>query len=193
MEAFLPHLNKHFGKRLTIDDIVHYDFADVLQVAREEVDELFSRVGSEGIYRELQLIEGAEEALPLLAANHNIKLITFRQPHLKEDTEHWLRENNIPFDGIIYLGFQDKAQHISECDIFIEDNLDAALKVASKGVDVLLFDYPWNRRTDDYRHTYSNDTFERMHRVYTWSEIMDFITIKETQAPVYCRGGHNND
>jgi uncharacterized HAD superfamily protein len=53
-------------------------------------------------------------------------------------------------------------------DYMIEDGPEYALDVASKGINVLLYDAPWNRK-----HVFPDN----VKRIYSWSEIEKIVLI----------------
>ena len=100
---------------------------------------------SSGYKKNLPLIEGAIEGMKKLKqAGYTIVLLTARPyhkyPRMFADTIDWLTNNNIPYDALLWNENKEEAilKEFPNMRFFIEDNLENATKISSKGKTVYL-------------------------------------------------------
>lgn len=97
-------------------------------------------------------VPGAREAVrQLKEAGHILVVITARSPRMRGLTEAWLAYHGISVDRLRFLGGGNKADAaIAEgIELFVEDTPHNAQALAEAGVEVLLFEEPYNR---SFRH-----------------------------------------
>ncbi len=145
--TFIPYLNKHFNKKLTLDDIVEYDLTGVLKITEQE---FWAWMGEyEGtIYERAELAPHAEPILHQWNEEHELIYITARREHLATVTKDWFVHRSLPFDHIELVGTHDKIEAVRKhnLDIFFEDKHDNAVAVAEEfNIPVILMDTPYNR------------------------------------------------
>lgn len=147
--TFIPYLNQHFKKSLTLDDLTVYDLTTVLNISEEQFWEWMGHY--EGtIYQEAELAPHVENTLHEWNQSHDLIYITARRNHLADITTDWFKTNSIPFDHIELVGKHDKIEAIREhqLDIFFEDKHDNAVAIAEEfNIPVILMDTPYNRLT----------------------------------------------
>lgn len=123
-------------------------------------------------------IAGAQDYLPLLAREHDVKIITSRQDAAREKTHSWLERHfpSISCDVHFASNYFGLNQHTksSLCTILgvsmlIDDSTEYALECADHGIDVLLFDAPWNQE---------NTKSSKIRRVHSWEEIVSVVKLK---------------
>ncbi|WP_062046343.1 hypothetical protein [Bacillus sp. JCM 19034] len=145
--TFIPYLNKHFKKKLTLDDIVEYDLTSVLGITEEQFWEWMGQF--EGtIYSEAPIAIDAERILHEWNQHHDLIYITARRKHLSNITHNWFEEKALPFDYIELVGKHDKLEAIKkhQIEIFFEDKHDNAVAIAEEfNIPVILMDTPYNR------------------------------------------------
>ena len=114
---------------------------------------------------------GAKKALSSLKkVGHKIFFVTSRPKKNESLTIEWLEYNNIPFDGLNVIGYDEEKGiygHKLDLDMFVDD-LEKHLVSMSKhkktwNGGLLLFDRPWN--TKDVR----------FNRMKNWKEIVNFV------------------
>jgi uncharacterized HAD superfamily protein len=157
--AFLPMLNSIAP--CGFDEIVSHDFAkNIHGLDAQRYQSLWkAQVLDAGLFDTINPIEGSIEALIEWIMGHQIHLITSRPESAREQTISWLRHHKIPYTQVDFArDFPDKVFKLCECDVVLEDELEIARVVESKGVPVILFDYPWNR------------VGRKITRVSTWDE-----------------------
>ena len=98
-----------------------------------------------------------------MAAGHEITYITARLPEEEELTRKWLTKHSIPHQDILFTGFQCKADLAKQrkLDVFIEDYLLNAKRIAEQGISVLLLNTPYNH----------GEAGELITRCHDWQDI----------------------
>ncbi len=145
--TFIPHLNKHFNKTLTLDDLTEYDLTSVLNITEQQFWEWMGKYEAT-IYEQANLAVHAELTLKEWTKRHNLIYITARRNHLKEITHNWFVSRSVPFDHIELVGKHDKLDAVRkhQLDIFFEDKHDNAVAIAEEfNIPVILMDTPYNR------------------------------------------------
>lgn len=99
----------------------------------------------------LSLVLPIERSVETIAgwhsSGHSIFLITSRIPLFGRQTREWLKKFNVPYHELHHAKEGQKHKKISQCDLFIEDNIDECEALADHCEKVLLLDYPWNQKT----------------------------------------------
>ncbi|MBU8905702.1 hypothetical protein [Desertibacillus haloalkaliphilus] len=167
--TFIPYLNKHFKKNITLDDITEYDLTQLLGVSSETFWD-WMKEHEQIIYMNADLASFSKDVIRQWATNdqHELVYISARGDHLLEVTQQWFEKNSIPYGHIELIGQHDKIDAIKEhqVDIFFEDKHDNACDIAEEcQIPVILLDTPYNRKP----------TPENVIRVYDWKEANDWV------------------
>ncbi|MFA5093330.1 MAG: hypothetical protein WC543_05260 [Candidatus Omnitrophota bacterium] len=144
--SFLPELNKYCN--CSSEDIVNYDFEKNIKIniTDSQNKELWGIINKNKLYSKLKLIKGCEIALSDIIKNNSIILISSRKKEIRGDTLAWLKKYKISFSKLkLFDSKKEKIKAMSKCDIVLEDDLEVARALSALDVQVLLFDYPWNR------------------------------------------------
>lgn len=155
-------LNKHFGMKYSISDIVHYRL-DLLYGSRAyEAYELYE----EEIYRESKPIPKSASILQKLTdMGYLVFYLTLRKNCFRDLTREWLRRYNYPNSDIIVTTSDKKAWLIGKkVDYVIEDNPHVAEGIKEM-TTVILFDYPYNKNVTD----------KNIIRVSNWDEVWRYL------------------
>lgn len=168
--TFVPYLNKHFKKTLTLDDLVEYDLTSILNITEQQ---FWKWMGEhEGtIYEQAQLAPNAEQTLHQWTKHHDLIYITARREHLASITQNWFISRSLPFDHIELVGKHDKLDAVREhkLDIFFEDKHDNAVAIAEEfNIPVILMDTPYNRLPAPENVIRAENWLEAKHWVDTW-------------------------
>ncbi|SER69327.1 hypothetical protein [Salipaludibacillus aurantiacus] len=145
--TFLPYLNKHFNKDLTIEDIVEYDLTGVLGVSEKELWK-WMQVHEPSIYKQADLAKFVKEILEEWKKQYELFYISARPKHVHELTINWFHENTVPYDHIELLGQHNKLEAVKkhQLDLFFEDKHDNACNIAEDAqIPVILMDTPYNQ------------------------------------------------
>ncbi|WP_096201278.1 hypothetical protein [Bacillus sp. FJAT-45350] len=168
--TFIPYLNKHFNKSITLDDIKEYDLTKVLHVTQNDFwDWLVKHEHS--IYSEAILAEHVEDALTFWKESHHMIYISARGNHLHQITTNWFETRKLPYDHIELIGQHDKINAVKEhqLDIFFEDKHDNACDIAEEcDIPVILMDTPYNRLSTPKNVVRANDWREAKDWVDNW-------------------------
>ncbi|PID87583.1 hypothetical protein CSB07_00700 [Candidatus Gracilibacteria bacterium] len=150
-------IRKKDGKKAKFSDLKYYIFCrnDGFLGENEEYIEKFIKLYLDD-EKNLKLppVSGALEGIKKLKKfGKKLYIITARQEFLKNYTKSWLGKYfGEVFEDIIFCNhegggvYKDKSQICKEvgATLLIEDNLDYALECSEKGVEVILFEKPWN-------------------------------------------------
>ena len=174
--------NQYYGTEHQFNDLSTYRLDKFWGCSTEE---MFVRIDSfykSSQHRSIPLIEGAFTALERLSLQHTLVLVTARPESLRACTEQLLG-HHVPgfFSQLHFIGHphdhrpthrakKTKGDICEELgvDVFIEDAPENAFSIASKSIQVLLLDKPWNK---EVRASY-------VRRVYNWDEVLKEIAIQ---------------
>ena len=161
-------LNNFFDKDLSYDDIVSYDLAKLYNVNQEQLKE-FAQAKRNLLYDGPLPVPYAVDCINNWRDKAYVALISARFEMAREPTQKWLERYNFYWNELILLGSHDKADTCVQMklDIFIEDNLNNALQVSSRGIPVILLDAPYNRAP----------LSDQVRRVQSWSQICKIIAL----------------
>ncbi|MBU0502158.1 MAG: hypothetical protein KJ811_02810 [Candidatus Margulisbacteria bacterium] len=93
----------------------------------------------------VSLIEGAAQTIQSWHKEHKIFLVTSRTFFFNHQTRTWLKKFNVPYHELHHAKETTKYKKVTNCQLFIEDNLEEAEILANHCKKVMLFDQPWNR------------------------------------------------
>lgn len=152
-----------YGISLTQTHIIHFDYHKC-GVNKEQEKEIFSLFNTSECEK-LKVIPGSAEALSILRNTYTVILVTSRNPSIEQKTEEWLHTKRIHYDELI---FNDRKHDVDvNFDYFVEDCWEYSIKLAEKGIKVILYDYPWNR---------NKGASPNIIRLKNWNEILSFLT-----------------
>jgi 5'(3')-deoxyribonucleotidase len=134
------------NRKLTEDEIVHYDMSKVWP---EIKDEMRAQWRARGFCASLHILPGSQIAVEILNAafgKQNIKYVTTPM----SDSQFWIDERtawlkhhfDIDSDKIIYTS--DKVKDDQESDILVDDHPDNVTKWAESGRKSFLITQPFN-------------------------------------------------
>lgn len=174
VNPFTEFHNRTYGTSLTKENFIHYALWQVIGGTHEEDLRKMAEFEKTTYYSGMKPITGAISAIEILAANHNLIVITSRTYYMMDSTQRWIN-NHFPnkFQNVHFaqnyqgtgLDKKKKSEIVSELkvDFLIEDNFDYAAECARQGVKTLLFNQPWNQTHPLPRLVY---------RVYSWQDIL---------------------
>lgn len=165
---FRNKLNNSYGLALKRKDIKTFNFYECTPITKEQEKKALDEFEAEGEYKKLRLIQFSKKCINILFKKNTIILITSRPERVKKDTEMWLQKRKIPYNKIVFS--KNKSLYYKNFDIVIEDKWENAFEIAKKGTEVILLDYPWNRKSIE---------LENIFRVKNWKEILELIENKE--------------
>jgi uncharacterized HAD superfamily protein len=159
-------ISEMFEVHLKQEDLVHFEYwcCGITKQQAEMVSNRFHKTDCQNVIA----MEKAIDTLKFLHEYFEIHIVTARPIETKEITLKWLESKAISYDKLFFL----KNKHTSSInyEIFIEDHLETALALAQRGIQTLLFNYPWNQP--------DNLESKFIIRVKSWEDIRQFIEQK---------------
>lgn len=151
-----------FGIRLRQQDIKEYDYhrCGITKEQERRVFEVFNSGGCS----DLVVVPGARAAIEKLRRLYRVLVVTSRDPATHALTREWLAKKKIPFDELVFAEKERAVYPTLDCAV--EDRWKYAVQLAERGVNVLLYGYPWNRSKGDH---------PRIRVVRNWREIAQHL------------------
>lgn len=184
-QVFYQKISERFGVEIDFKKVPYYSWVDeqVLKkgYSAEEFYEFINEFQTTASYHEnLMLRRGFKETIKYLyEQGHLIYLISNRHVLILPYTTVWLKKIGIlPYiSGVLHNSYLENPHQkfkIREAkrlkiDLFLEDALDYALPIAKSGIEVILFDRPWNQMKTLPKNVY---------RVNDWKEAKKIILDK---------------
>ena len=154
-------LERHFGRRVEIEDVVHFDLGRSFGLDPDELVEFMRLVHEPQVLAALEPKPGAVPTLTSwIERGYAVAVMTGRPPSAASASRRWLREHRIPHTSFAcidkyaredWAGPAGRALSLDELAgldfaLAVEDSLEVAkLLVERCGVPVALMDRPWNR------------------------------------------------
>jgi len=174
VRGYLDFYNLRHNKKIKFEDVFSYNLWEVLGVPREYAFRLADEFYKTNLFENIRLVNGAKESICNLAKKHQIFIITSRPPHIKKETESFIKKHfqdinlNVVYSGDMHAANgKTKSQICKErgISLFLEDNGKYAVECAKNGIKVFLFDKPWNQ---NFKHN-------NIIRIQTWGEVLKQI------------------
>lgn len=169
----LNYYNCKYGRNVTREQVFTYGLDKVWGCSREDSIKIIHDFYNTDEFKHLLKVPGSEEGVKRLASENELFVITSRPKQVKLKTEKWI-DQNFPnlFSGIYFTNewSRNLREVIKKSDIclklnvgvLIDDSLDYAQECASKGIDVVLLDCPWNQ---------SDNLPLQIRRAFSWDDI----------------------
>jgi uncharacterized HAD superfamily protein len=178
--ALIVYYNNAYTANLTKDDFISYDFWEIwggdVERAVRIVDNMFS--DPQFCKSILPITSSFSSLLHLKSLGFDLFAITGRRDTAIKQTEEWLTRYFPDIFAALYFtnayclnGKSEKKSTICKAigvELMVEDYPKHAIDCAENGIDVLLFDAPWNR---SLKHPGST-----IHRVHLWDEIVTHLS-----------------
>jgi uncharacterized HAD superfamily protein len=161
IHALVALLERHFARRVEIEEVVHFDLGRSFGLAPDELAEFMRLVHQPQVLGALEPTPGAAPALASwIERGYAVAVMTGRPPSAEPASRRWLRQHRIPhtsFDCIDKYARPDWAGPAGRAlplealaglgfALAVEDSLEMATLLAERwGVPVALMDRPWNR------------------------------------------------
>jgi uncharacterized protein len=155
-------IEQEYGIKASREHITSWDYFNSIQITIEQEDFIFD-LFYDKYCLQTPAIELASESLTILSTDYLIWLVTSRPTKTDLLTKQWLIQHNINYDKLIYSN--SKVDYLDTIKLLIDDNGETAIEYATKGVPVILFNYPWNT---EYRNPL-------IFRVDNWHQALDII------------------
>jgi uncharacterized HAD superfamily protein/uncharacterized membrane protein YqhA len=169
---FRKFLNKKTRKKLAREDIRDFEFYKSFGISSEQEIKFHNEFLKKKGYKKLKIIKGCKEGIKRLMELGQIAFISPRPEEIRDITLEWFKKNKIPIRTDLLFLAKDKISYSSQFDIILEDKWEDALKLAQIGKNIVLYDYPWNRKKDNNGNILQS---ENIIRVSNWEEIIESI------------------
>lgn len=171
-KEYIPLFNQKFNENISFEDLKSYQLWDISDVSKEDSLNLTKEFQDSEFFENMELVEGAKEAIFNLSNNYNIYFITSRPDNIRDKTTVFLRrlfgnlKFSLHFSGEVWGNLISKSQICVKegINLMVEDNSDYALDCAEKGIKVFLLEKPWNKRYKEH---------ENIIKVKNWEEILE--------------------
>jgi len=175
-DAIVVFYNTKYGTSYTRDHITTYALEDTWGCTQEEAHKRIADFYHTEEHQKTLPVHGAVEGVTALSTHNTLYVVTARPHGFRERTLLWL-EKHFPniFKGVhftqAYLGDKNARNKAEICkelgiELFVEDSLKNARRIAEVGIPVFLIDTPWNQ----------GEPHPLVTRVQSWEEIVKTIT-----------------
>lgn len=133
---------------------------------KEETDNFFKKYYKSILTETEPFMFAIETIKKLKKEGHKIILITARWDFgdvvVKDLTEKWLKEKEIPYDVLLVnAGTKKEAAMQNKLDVFVDDSFENCVSVAEIGIKTYIMDSRYNKELED----------SRIKRVYSWPHL----------------------
>ena len=171
--------NDTYHTSLKPQDYTDYDLSLFWNCTDDEVFRRIFLFYESPYFARVKPIDGAQEALKVLSATHELHLITSRPFEIEQQSRTWLTTY---FPGIFSqvhhtnqvsrnrTGASHKKSAICKhigAQLMIDDHIDYVLDCAENGVQALLFPAPWNTK---FQTTHKN-----IRKTKGWEEVLTWL------------------
>lgn len=181
-QIFYRRINERFGLHIEFTKVPSYNYVDKKVEEKgftlKEFYDFMNEMQQNSPYHD-ELIprrDFKKTIAELYDKNHIIYLISNRHILILPYTTVWLKNAGILkyVSGVLHNAYMEKpysefkireARRL-EIDVFLEDALDYALPIAKQGIEVVLFDRPWNQM---------ENLPSNIHRVNDWKEARELL------------------
>ena len=163
--VWLQELNRHYGKNITV--LEDYEMHLVFDVPWDDMNQFFVQ-NTEKLLTMPKPIPGAIAGIEtLINEGHEVIYLTARTPEEEEVTLRWFAQYAVPYERILFTGFQSKADLAKKwsMEAFIEDYLVNARAIAATGIPVFLYNTSYNQ----------GELPPKVTRCYNWEQVLSGI------------------
>ncbi|MBT4334241.1 hypothetical protein HOD61_00270 [archaeon] len=183
MTYFLKYYNKTYDTNLERNDFKNYSLWHTLGGTETDSKRIIDDYFYSEDFEKMGLIYGSQYGVKKLSKNNELIVITARPEKTYNKTVDWLGKY-FPnrFSGIEFSrGWKNKKNPswkkkdiciAKNIDVLFEDNFDYATECAQEGIEVKLFDCPWNQE---------KILLDEVVRVYSWGDAVGSLTSPYTK------------
>ena len=157
LAGFIAFHNQVYGSALVHADFTSYEWSSVLGLSFEEASRRVHEFLDHELFTGVAPVSGAVEAVRELGVNHELVVVTSRWDKMIPPTYTWIDAHfknvfsDIHFSKNAFamgnnVNTRTKADICEQegIDLIIEDALEYAKECAIRGIEVFLYDQPWN-------------------------------------------------
>lgn len=175
--------NQNYGTTLKLKDIKTYNLWEVWKCGRQEAIRRVDEFYHSEYFHKIEPMKGSTESIGLLYQKSDLVVVTSRPFVYQQLTYEWL-DRHFPnkFVRVYHTNHfspdESKSKNKSDVcielgiDLIIEDGPFHTIDCAAKGVNVLLFNRPWNPRFQFPEGKLPIG----IKRVYSWGQIVKELT-----------------
>ena len=174
--ALIEFHNATYGTSYTLNHFNSYHLEEVWGGTHEEaIDKVFNFYETPE-FKNVGVIEDAQEVLHRLKKDHELVTMTARPEVIRDKTEEWILRHFPGLFSAVHIANRfsktgpktTKAELCEKygCNLLIDDSLDYALQSVAPHRRVLLFDRPWNQ---------TSELPTGITRIKSWKEISEHI------------------
>lgn len=168
--SLMSYYHEKYGKKVSKEEILVWDWGLYWGIPREEAIKRGDIFHDTYDVKNILPLEKAIYSLNELMKEHEIFIITARPSRFKHRVEEWLKHHLGKKLEVIHAGDFHKGQGASKAEIckelsigvLLEDSGETATDCANNGINVILFDKPWNK----------NIEHDNIVRVNNWDEAL---------------------
>ena len=148
--AFIQIASREYGlSSLSLNDITDFAVEDTLDVDREIIAAIFTRLHDEPLSSGIKPMQDAIPVLHRLAEQAPLTFVTARPERAPIDKwlKYYLEPQAYDKMRLVAMGVHDnKIPYIKELGLryFVDDRLQTCRKLAEEGITPLVFNQPWN-------------------------------------------------
>ncbi|MGM5484043.1 MAG: 5' nucleotidase, NT5C type [Nanobdellota archaeon] len=166
--------NEFYGSDIDKEDI-DFNLSVTWNCSKTESEKRLKEYYDNGGHRKLERVKGARENIEKLSKKHKLFIITSRHLYVKNDTIEWIQKNFPDIFSEILFTKELKMKKWDICkkkkiDLHIDDSPDVIKGCSDNGVNIIAFDYPWNKKVEGCE----------ILRVNSWKEITNYIENNHT-------------
>jgi len=173
--------NKIYKTSFKRRDVYVFELWTILGLDLDEFKKRFLKLIKEyDLFKTPLPKKGAQEAIKILAASHRLAAVTGRPESIAGISENWLKQYFGDAFEKVYCTREDILEpekeskfHICQrigAEILIEDEMGNAEDGSRNGMQILLFDAPWNKRVKNG---------PKLKRIYSWKDILSFFDLNK--------------
>ena len=184
--AFLGILERDYGKIVDFEDIAWFDLGRSFELEPPVLEDFMRKVHEPEVLSAMEPVNGAIEALEeWVGAGYEVAVVTGRPSTTFDVSREWLASAGVPHQSLTFvdkysrLGWSNDGPKVvplselgrTEYCLAVEDSSDMVRYLAGElGLQVLLFDRPWNRRPPP---VVGSEATGEIHRCRNWREIAE--------------------
>lgn len=142
-----------------------YVFSNWPQEVAQNFVQFHSEAVAQGLYRDMDVIEGASDTLwKLDSEGHHLRVITARfvrhgqNFRVIANTGEWLDKHDIPYRDIMFV--KNKVDVFA--DVYIDDSPENIINFQNIGREVIIFDTSYNQGMEGLRAKTWDDVYEHI-------------------------------
>ena len=156
--AFIAFCGEHYGKCVKKEDFTHVDFWRGWGVSREKLVSWLGAFNESYAEERMLPLPGSQEVICQMAECHELHVITSRPLEIAQGTVRWIERHfgksflDVHFcttkGGLVSTRSKKTVCEMLGAKILLDDHPQNADECSSNGIQVYLFDQPWNRHIE---------------------------------------------